>query len=143
MTARGTKANRTEWAAVFLTSAELVRRGYVVALTMGNRTPIADLMVGRPESGKQFWVDVKGMFGRSGGWFMHPKELLLGFELFYILVSVGNERSSDKFFIMSQQEANGILYDYRAAHPNWNFSGEGFSWKLVAQFEDRWQILPT
>jgi hypothetical protein len=82
MTARGTKANRTEWAAVFLTSAELVRRGYVVALTMGNRTPIADLMVGRPESGKQFWVDVKGMFGRSGGWFMHPKELLLGFELF-------------------------------------------------------------
>jgi hypothetical protein len=90
MTARGTKANRTEWAAVFLTSAELVRRGYVVALTMGNRTPIADLMVGRPESGKQFWVDVKGMFGHSGGWFMHPKELLP--ELFYILVSVSISR---------------------------------------------------
>jgi hypothetical protein len=141
MTARGTKASRTEWAAVFLTSAELVRRGYVVSLTMGNRTPMADLMAGHPESGKQFWVDVKGMFGRSGGWFMHPKPLLS--ELFYILVSIGIERSSDKFFILSQQEANGMLQDYRAAHPDWNFGGEGFSWKMAAQFEDRWQILPT
>jgi hypothetical protein len=37
LVSRGEKAARTEWAAVFLVAAELVRRGYVVSFTMGAR----------------------------------------------------------------------------------------------------------
>ena len=67
MIGRGEKASQTEWTAAFLAAAELVRGGYVVSFTMGNRTPMADLMVGNPKNGDQFWVDVKGWRGRGGG----------------------------------------------------------------------------
>jgi hypothetical protein len=89
---RAQKINRTQWAAHFLAAAELVRIGYVVSFTMGNRTPMADLMVGYQAGEAPFWIDVKGMAGRSGGWFMSPKPELP--RLFYILVSVGEDRSS-------------------------------------------------
>ncbi len=49
---------QTQWAAQFFVSAELTRRGYMVALTLGNM-PSVDLNVVSP-GGKQFMVDVKG-----------------------------------------------------------------------------------
>jgi hypothetical protein len=42
-----------------LPAAELVRRNYSVSFTMGNNTPVADLIVGTL-TGNQFWIDVKG-----------------------------------------------------------------------------------
>src|SRR6266851_3517770 len=133
MNGRAAKANRTEWAAMFLASAELVRQGYVVSFTTGNRTPMADLMVGHPESGKQFWVDVKGIAGRNGGWSARQKKILGG--LFYILVSVGKDRGYDKFFILSQDETNKLIGDWRAAHPHGSTRGEGISFRKAAPFE--------
>ena len=35
------KGRQTQWAAQFLTAAELVRRGYTVSFTMGNSTPVS------------------------------------------------------------------------------------------------------
>jgi hypothetical protein len=101
---------------------------------------MADLMVGHPETGRQFWVDVKGKAGRGGGWFMSPKSELPG--LFYIFVTVGGNRSLDEFYILSQQRANELLFDYRAAHPDWNLKGEGFNRQMVEPFAGHWADLP-
>jgi hypothetical protein len=65
------KGRQTQWTAQFLAAAELVRRSFVVSFTMGNSTPIADLMVGTL-SGEQFWVDVKGLSGKAA-WLVKPK----------------------------------------------------------------------
>ena len=74
--------NQNEWTAVFLAAAELSRRGYSVALTLGPNAPLADLVVRSPQ-GENFIVDVKGK-GRSGRWCVKPKVPTPN--LFYILV---------------------------------------------------------
>ena len=49
---------QTQWAAQFYVAAELSRRGYMIALTLGN-APRTDLMATSP-SGRFFRVEVKG-----------------------------------------------------------------------------------
>jgi hypothetical protein len=39
---------QTQWAAQFAVASELCKRGYEVSLTMGNATPVADLMLVSP-----------------------------------------------------------------------------------------------
>jgi len=60
MTKRST--HRTQWAAQFAVASELCKRGYEIAFTMGNATPLADLMVVSPTSKKNFLIDVKGLY---------------------------------------------------------------------------------
>jgi hypothetical protein len=134
---RTARQQRTQWAAQFLAASELVRRGYVVSFTMGNHTPTADLMVGVPESGLQFWVDVKGL-SSNNAWLVKQKPDHLN--LFYILVRVGDDRGSDRFFILDQAQLNALLERSRLAHPNDPTSG--FGWSYPAPFEDRWDTLP-
>jgi hypothetical protein len=81
----------------------------------------------------------QGIAGRNGGWSARQKKILGG--LFYILVSVGKDRGHDKFFILSQDETNKLIDDWRAAHPHGSARGEGISFRKAAPFEDRWQIL--
>jgi hypothetical protein len=50
--------HHTQWAAQFFVAGELCKRGYDVSFTMGNRTPIADLMVVSPIKKATFLVDV-------------------------------------------------------------------------------------
>jgi hypothetical protein len=89
---------QTQWTAQFLVAAELVRLGYVVSFTMGNETPLADMMVGSQQTGRTFWVYVKGSIGRNG-WYAKKKASLPG--LFYILVVVGDTRGKmlSSFFL--------------------------------------------
>jgi len=97
--AKKSKGINTQWAAQFLVAAELTRRGYTVSFTMGNNTPFADLMVGAP-TGKQFWVDVKGLAQKSP-WLLRPKSHHP--ELYYVLVYLTplanqpNVRQPDRF----------------------------------------------
>jgi hypothetical protein len=49
-------AGRTQWAAQFAVASELCKRGYEVSFTMGNSTPLADLMV-VSRNGAMFLVD--------------------------------------------------------------------------------------
>jgi hypothetical protein len=104
------KGRQTQWATQFLAAAELIRRGYTVSFTQGNNTPIADLMVGSPSS-KLFWVDVKGL-SKKNSWMITPKKLRD--DLFYVLVLLSHlaekpkERVPDRFFILTQAEANEI-----------------------------------
>ncbi len=128
------KARRTHWTATFLAAAELTRRGYIVTLTKGG-TP---LMVGRLGDKQQFWVDVRGIAGySSGGWFAHENPQIL----FYILVSVGDARADDRFFIMSQERANNAIREWAATHKSGK-KAEGVKWSLAEPYEARWDALP-
>lgn len=71
----------TQWAAQFAVAAELCKRGCEVSFTMGNCTPLADLMVLAP-SGRMFLVDVKGQSTRN---FWRIKAKILHPDLYYVL----------------------------------------------------------
>ena len=64
----------------------LARRGYDVSFTMGNSTPVAELMVGHPKSGNLFLEDVKAQRQRTGFFATTKAERP---NLYYILVYVG------------------------------------------------------
>jgi hypothetical protein len=131
---------QTQWTAQFLAAAELTRQGYVVSFTMGNHTPVADLMVGIPHSGQQFWIDVKGQSGRNG-WIVKPKKHRP--DLYYILVFAGERRADDRFFILSQSEATSLSEKHKLDHPNARKGlGGGFSWKASEKFDGKWGTLP-
>jgi CheY-like chemotaxis protein len=71
-------------AAQFAVASELCKRGYEVAFTQGNNTPLADLMVISPETHSQFLIDVKGLY-------------------IFVLVPRG---VPNQFFIMTQDAVN-------------------------------------
>jgi hypothetical protein len=135
----------TQWAAQFLVAAELTRRGYTVSFTMGNNTPLADLMVGAA-SGKMFWVDVKGL-AQNSPWLLRPKPERP--ELFYVLVyltPLANQpdvRQPDRFFILTQSEANTLVSHYAKTHPGDRGTMPGFGFKDPHSSEDAWLKLPV
>lgn len=132
-----TRRASAHWAGQFLVAGELERRGYVVSFTMGNNTPVADLMVGHP-NGEQFWVDVKAQWTNSAWWASKQAPRM---NLFYVLVLVGPDRHRDRFFVLDQTELNGLIDRYLEAHPSSrNFSG--FDWGDALEHEDRWDKLP-
>jgi hypothetical protein len=106
---------------------------------MGN-TPTADLMVGKPDGTSMFWVDVKGL--ANGKAFLvkakPPHE-----NLFYVLVLVGKERGNDRFFVLSQEQFNGLIRGQEQSDvAKGNKPLPGFVWPAYKCFEDKWSVLP-
>jgi hypothetical protein len=133
------KRHRTQWAAQFAVASELCKRGYEVAFTQGNSTPLADLMCVSPETKTMFLIDVKGLSVRSG-WMVKDKPARDG--LFYILAFVP-AGGDNRFFIVPQADVNRLIDEYRASgirylptHPS------GFNWTTPAAFEAQWNLLP-
>jgi hypothetical protein len=133
------RKSSAQWPAQFLASAELTRHGYEVAFTMGNHTPVSDLMVGHPKSGLQFWVSVRGL-GALNAWWGTPDPQRLN--LFYILVLVGATRTKDRFFILSQAEFDAEVQAYRLAHQSAKPVG-GFNWTAPHKYENQWNKLAS
>lgn len=137
------KGRQTQWAGQFLAASEMIRRGYTVAFTTGNNTPVADLMVGSPR-GDLFWVDVKGQSGKRD-WLVRPKDLRD--KLFYVLVAlsplsqVPGRREADRFFVLTQQEANALEAEYRRQFPANKTTMPGFKFMAPSKYEDRWEKL--
>ncbi len=77
------KTHFTQWAAQFAVASELCKRGYQVALTLGNH-PAVDLMV-ISTNGQPFSIDVKGISSRNG-WLVRRQEPRA--DLFYVLAFV-------------------------------------------------------
>ncbi len=138
------KGHQTQWATQFLAAAELIRRGYTVSFTQGNNAPVADLMAGSPSS-KLFWVDVKGLASKNA-WLIKPKAPRD--ELFYVLVLLSplaqnsEKRAADRFFVLTQTEANELEAAYRQTHPNDKGAIPGFAFADALAHEDRWDKLP-
>src|ERR1700687_3100631 len=104
------RGHQTQWAAQFAVASELCKRGYEVALTMGNH-PVVDLMVYSPK-GRAFFVDVKGQY-KPNFWPVRPKATRG--KLFYVLALVP-ENARNQFFILTQDQVNeGIRVDLEHA----------------------------
>ena len=88
-------ANRTHWAAQFAVASELCKRGYEVALTMGNY-PVIDLMVVSPK-GVPFLIDVIGRYKKN---FWPVRLKTTRGKLFYVLAFVPDV-GQNRFFIYS------------------------------------------
>lgn len=141
--------HQTQWAAQFGLASELCKRGYQVALTMGNH-PVVDLMVVSP-GGVGFSIDVKGLHKRNF-WLVKPKRKKTN--LYYVLALVPGlpDPAPSRFFVLTQDEVNrevprhlkriarertkkGLPIDKVGTFP-------GLSWSFTEPFEDKWEKLP-
>lgn len=140
-------AHQTQWAAQFAVASELCKRGYQVALTLGNH-PAVDLMVQSPK-GIQFTIDAKGLY-KPNFWVVKAKEKE---RLFYVFAFVPAE-SQNQFYVASQREVSAALKaKYEVDRKRTIAKGKTmpsedkirFSclpFKLEGQWNDRWAILP-
>jgi hypothetical protein len=139
--------HQTQWAAQFAVASELCKRGYQVALTLGNH-PAVDLMVQSPK-GAQFTIDVKGLYAPN---FWVVREKKLQDRLFYVFAFVP-AGAGNKFYIATQKQVNTTLKaKYRADSKRALAAGKPavseekwFSclpFKLGRQWEDKWDFLP-
>jgi hypothetical protein len=140
--------HQTQWAAQFAVASELCKRGYQVALTMGNH-PIVDLMVISPK-GVNFMIDVKGLY-KPNFWLVSEKKTRE--KLFYVLALVANNREN-RFFVITQQQANrAIRANLRQAMSRRRAKGlpprklsdfrfPGIDHSFAKGYESRWSALP-
>ena len=130
---------RTQWLAQFLVAAELTRRGYIVAFTLGN-CPVFDMMVRIPSTNESFLVDVKGSSNNKVGFFMRRKEQCPG--LYYIFVYASNDRklNEDRFYLLTHEEVNARLDDDEKKYPNSKVPGLGY--QQLDPYKDHWDTLP-
>jgi len=133
----------TQWAAQYYVAAELIRRGYLVSITLGN-APTVDIFA-ESHSGKAFMIDVKGL--RSPNWWILGKKHEPRPDLFYILVYIPkNLDQRPRFFIMTSEEAmrevEKHLEDLRSRGREENKLEYGFAWKVAFKYENAWHKLP-
>jgi hypothetical protein len=133
-------------AGTFAVAAELSRRGYDVALTLGN-TPTIDLLCASP-SGRTFKVQVKS--ASSANFVPIGKDLLEAppdesLYLFVVLVASTGDVPF-RFFILSHSEVVSLW----ATAPKTKASGEpyaagweGFRWPTIQPRESAWGKLPV
>ena len=139
-------SHQTQWAAQFAVASELCKRGYEVALTMGNH-PTKDLMVSSA-AGVSFGIDVKGLYKRNF-WAVRKKPERK--DIFYVFAFVP-EGAANRYFILTQAQVNcGIDTDLARARANAVAKGRdpdevanfpGISWAYAADFEEQWDQLP-
>lgn len=139
-------AHRTQWAAQFAVASELCKRGYEVAITMGNH-PSVDLMVYSPNQ-VAFSVDVKGLY-KKNFWAVRPK--VVKDNLFYVLAFVPDQ-GQNRFFILTQKQVNeAIAAEEASARKRAGAKGRsnesvgdfpGIVWSHAESFEDKWKSLP-
>jgi len=127
----------TQWTAQFAVAAELCKRGCEVSFTMGNCTPLADLMVLAP-NGRMFLIDVKG---QSTPNFWRIKAKAERTDLFYVLCYVGDP-SRNRFFPMSQTTLLALMEKYRTSGVKYDERFSGFNWGDAKPYESLWDQLP-
>lgn len=139
-------SHQTQWAAQFAVASEFCKRGYQVALTMGNH-PTADMMIYSP-NGTAFVVDVKGLYKRNF-WAVRKKPEKP--DVFYVFAFVPDS-APNRYFILTQAEVNlAIDAEYtkvqaaavaKGSKTNWIDKFPGISWLNAEPSEGRWDILP-
>ena len=144
---RRRSVHQTQWAAQFAVASELCKRGYEVALTMGNH-PTTDIMVTSPD-GRRFGIDVKGSYKRN---FWLVKKKPENVDIFYVLAFVPTG-GVNRFFVMSQSAVNeAIEVEFargRKVAAEQGRSDEkveqwpGVQWGIAEAHEDLWETLPS
>lgn len=134
------------WAGLLPLAAELSRRGYDAAITLGN-TPSLDLICSSP-SGTPFTIQVKSLSTKN--WVLIQKAMLeaepkLNLLLAVVLVPTDAERPF-QFHILTHREACEAYA--KQGHSNRNGEPykpgmEGLGWREVSQHLSRWDKLPA
>lgn len=133
-------ARQTQWAAQFAVACELCKLGYEISFTMGNSTPVADLMVVSPVRHEMFLIDVKGLY-RKNPWIVKQKPARAN--LFYVLAYVPPSQPNE-FFVLSQADTNKlIMSELQRFNRAADYRVTGFLWKLAERHKDAWHILPA
>jgi hypothetical protein len=137
---RQQRGHQTQWAAQFAVASELCKRGYEVSFTMGNSTPLADLMVVSPVQKQMFLIDVNGLY-RINPWIIKRKTLRA--ELFYVLAYVPADLPNE-FFVLTQEQAHELINSEltRLNRPD-DYSVTGFGWQVAVQYRNAWNVLPV
>jgi hypothetical protein len=133
-------------AGTFAVAAELSRRGYDVALTLGN-TPTIDLLCASP-GGRPFKVQVKSAasanfipIGKT--WLEAPPDESL-FLVVVLVSAAGNP--SFRYFIFTHPEATSLWATVPKTKPSgepYAPGWEGFGWPMIQPHEDAWAKLPA
>jgi hypothetical protein len=131
-------AHRTQWAAQFAVASELCKRGYEVAFTMGNTSPLADLMVVSPVSKKNFLIEVKGLYNPNP-WPIKEKPIRDGF--YYILAFVP-DNAKNRFFILKQEQVSLYYSAELARFRRTEYKMPYILWTQAEAHENRWRDLP-
>lgn len=142
----GRSRHHTGWAGALAVAAELSRREYDAAITLGN-TPALDLICASP-SGKSFTVQVKSV--SSGNWILIRKSMLEQppkDDLFFAVALVpSNPDRPMEFHILTHAEAcahygaqRRVKRDGTPYKPGY----EGLSWGDVRKHAGRWDKLPA
>ena len=127
----------TQWAAQFAVAAELCKRGYDVALTMGSTTPDADLIVRSPTAAL-FQIDVKG---QSGPNFWRIKQKIDRHNLFYVFALVPLDKPN-RFFIVPQRDLSKLMNEYEHSGVKFDPRFAGVNWTTLYPYENQWKLLP-
>jgi hypothetical protein len=140
---RQSRRYQTQWTAQFYAAAELTRRGYLVAFTLGN-APATDLLVSRSDGKAHFRVDVKRQSTRNF-WLVRGQEV--EHDLYYVLVYIPrNLADHPQYFILSSAEmTHESAQDRRAIESRGTEYREnlaGMNWSAALKYKDRWNILP-
>jgi hypothetical protein len=142
MQSRQTQSYITQWAAQFFSAAELVRRGYLVSLPLGN-AHIVDIHVQSPE-GIHFTVDVKGQSTKNF-WLIQRREPDPSH--FFILVYLPKKlQERPEFFLLTSSELMRRRHKYEEEsikRGRYNDATGGVNWSTPLDCKDCWSILPN
>ena len=129
--------HHTQWAAQFALASELCKRGCDVSFTMGNCTPLADLLVLAPDGGT-FLLDVKGL-AKPNFWQIKAKPPRPN--LYYVLCLVPSG-AANRYFLMSQATLNAHLTAYEQSGVKYDERFSGMNWGTAIAHENDWSALP-
>jgi hypothetical protein len=133
------RSHQTQWAAQFAVASELCKRGYEVAFTSGQNTPLADLMAVSPKTKKMFLVDVKGLYRRNP-WLIKQKSPRK--DLYYVLAYVPDD-APNEYFVLDQREATRIIRgNLQRLKRAPDYPITGIEWKDAQLHKNAWHILP-
>ena len=128
----------SQWAAQFAVAGELCKRGHEVAFTMGNATPLADLMVVSPRR-QGFLIDVKGQ-AAPNFWLLKERSEIRS-DLYYVLALVP-PGMANRYFVLSHAAAHELILTYKTSGVKYDPSFAGFNWTACHAYENRWDLLP-
>lgn len=136
----------TGWAGTFGVAAELSRREYDAAITIGN-TPARDLLCTAP-SGDTFAVQVKG--ARKPNWIPIGRKFLEAtprLDLYLIVVLTPSDTTLPfEYHVLTHAEACELYGSQRKVKLNGEpYKGDftGLDWPDVRPHRDRWDKLPS
>ena len=140
------KGHFTQWAGQFGIATELTRRGYLVALTLGN-TPDTDLLCQHIDGRSPFSLQIKSLSSKTyfliGSFTAGSPDDLFGL----VFVPPAPDQPLE-LYIATRDELHRAAVDYKPkrrrlpeGQPYRPFT-DGVPYQGVAPFRDRWDKLP-